>query len=200
MLPAVAHRRRQRTLFAGRAITVVMFGVAAVAGGRAGCNIAGCNISGWLYDWRVVREVSSAPQPLEAVYRSSWLALTRLAYLLVGDRSEAEDVVQSVFATAAARWETISDPLAYLRRGVVNRANDVHRQSFRSAATIVRPDRSIDGPECVRTERRRGDRTAAFAVADFNTARRRSEASATPGSVARCEPSGGCVACFRERT
>ena len=87
------------------------------------------------------------PQPLEAVYRSSRLALTRLAYLLVGDRSEAEDIVQTVFTTAAARWETINDPPAYLRRGVVNRANDVHRRSFRSAATIVLTEASIDQPE-----------------------------------------------------
>ncbi len=87
------------------------------------------------------------PQPLEAVYRSSWLALTRLAYLLVGDRGEAEDIVQTVFTTAVARWETINDPSAYLRRAVVNRANDVHRRSFRSAATSVLTGASIDQPE-----------------------------------------------------
>ena len=29
---------------------------------------------------------------------------TRLAYLLVGDHSEAEDIVQAVFTAAAARW------------------------------------------------------------------------------------------------
>jgi RNA polymerase sigma factor (sigma-70 family) len=91
--------------------------------------------------------VSSVPEPLEAVYRSSWLALTRLAYLLVGDRSEAEDIVQAVFTTAAARWATISDPSAYLRRGVVNRANDVHRRSLRAAATVVATVASIDQPE-----------------------------------------------------
>jgi RNA polymerase sigma factor (sigma-70 family) len=79
--------------------------------------------------------VSSQPQSLEAVYRSSWLALTRFAYLLVGDRAEAEDIVQTVFTTAATRWEAIDEPAAYLRRAVVNRANDLHRRSFRSAAT-----------------------------------------------------------------
>jgi hypothetical protein len=42
-------------------------------------------------------------QAIEAVHKSSWLALTRLAYLLVGDRSEAEDIVQTVFVTAAPR-------------------------------------------------------------------------------------------------
>jgi RNA polymerase sigma factor (sigma-70 family) len=107
----------------------------------------GCNDSGQLYDWTDVGDVSSKPPPLEAVYRASWPALTRLAYLLVGDRSEAEDIVQTVFTTAAARWETISDPAAYLRRGVVNRANDVHRRSYRPAATLVPSDAYIDQPE-----------------------------------------------------
>ncbi len=87
------------------------------------------------------------PPPLEVVYRSSRLALTRLAYLLVGDRIEAEDIVQTVFTTAAARWETIKDPPAYLRRAVVNRANDVHRRSFRFAASTVPTDSSIEQPE-----------------------------------------------------
>jgi DNA-directed RNA polymerase specialized sigma24 family protein len=70
-----------------------------------------------------VGDVSSEPQPLEAVYRSTWLALTRLAYLLVGDRSEAEDIVQTVFTTAVTRGQTIEELGAYLRRAAVNRAN-----------------------------------------------------------------------------
>ena len=87
------------------------------------------------------------PQPLEAVYRSSWLALTRLAYLLVGDRGEAEDIVQAVFASAVTRWDTIVDPAAYLRRAVVNRANDAHRRHFRHAASAVTITQTIDEPE-----------------------------------------------------
>ena len=92
-------------------------------------------------------DVSSVQQPLETVYRSSWLPLTRLAYLLVGDRSEAEDIVQTVFTTAASHWELISDPRAYLRRGVVNRANDAHRRRFRSGTTVVPANVTVDQPE-----------------------------------------------------
>jgi RNA polymerase sigma factor (sigma-70 family) len=84
---------------------------------------------------------------LEAVYESSWLALTRLAYLLVGDRREAEDIVQSVFATAVPHWDTINQPAAYLRRAVINRANDAHRRSFRQVATRVGGSGSIGEPE-----------------------------------------------------
>jgi RNA polymerase sigma factor (sigma-70 family) len=94
-----------------------------------------------------VGNVSSEPHPVEAVYRSSWLALTRLAYLLVGDRSEAEDIVQSVFTTAVARWDAIVEPATYLRRAVVNRAHDVHRRSFRDAMSVIGAEESIDEPD-----------------------------------------------------
>ena len=91
--------------------------------------------------------VSSEAQLFEQVYRSSWLGLTRLAYLLVGDRGEAEDIVQTVFTSAVARWEAIDDPSAYLRRAVVNRANDAHRRSYRSTPGGVGSTGSIGEPE-----------------------------------------------------
>ena len=78
-------------------------------------------------------EVSSGSAQIEEVYRSLSGPLVRLAYLLVGDREEARDIVQSVFASAGRRWDTIGDPPAYLRRAVVNRANDSHRKAFRQA-------------------------------------------------------------------
>jgi len=98
--------------------------------------VAGCNVLVSPYDYVVVSEVSRDARNLDVVYRASRLSLTRLAYLLVGDRGEAEDVVQTVFTTAAAHWDTIEDPTAYLRRAVVNRANDVHRRSFRTAPVV----------------------------------------------------------------
>ena len=100
-----------------------------------------------------MREVSSEPRALEAVYRSSALALTRLAYLLVGDRTEAEDIVQTVFASAVPRWPTIDEPSAYLRRAVVNRANDVHRRSARTVATATSAGEPAGEPEIDETWR-----------------------------------------------
>ena len=78
-------------------------------------------------------EVSSGSAQIEEVYRSLSGPLFRLAYLLVGDREEARDIVQSAFASASRRWEAIDDSHAYLRRAVVNRANDLHRKAFRQA-------------------------------------------------------------------
>jgi RNA polymerase sigma factor (sigma-70 family) len=80
-----------------------------------------------------VSEVSSESAQIEEVYRSLSGPLVRLAYLLLGDREEARDIVQSAFASASRRWDAIDDPRAYLRRAVVNRANDVHRTAFRRA-------------------------------------------------------------------
>ena len=37
-------------------------------------------------------------------------ALARIAYLLTGDRHDAEDLVQTAFARAAVRWDRITDP------------------------------------------------------------------------------------------
>jgi RNA polymerase sigma factor (sigma-70 family) len=96
----------------------------------------GCNELGASYDYVGVRKVSSRPQSLDDVYRSSRLRLVRLAVLLVGDRDEAEDIVQSVFVVAASRWDTIDDPPSYLHRAVVNRANDVHRRKSRVAPLL----------------------------------------------------------------
>lgn len=98
---------------------------------------AGCNVLVPSYDYVLVGEVKRDERSLEGVYRTSRLSLTRLAYLLVGDRSDAEDVVQAVFTAAAAHWDTIEEPLAYLRRAVVNRANEVHRRAFRAAPVVV---------------------------------------------------------------
>jgi RNA polymerase sigma-70 factor (sigma-E family) len=49
-------------------------------------------------------------------------ALRRLAYLLTGDWTEAEDVVQDALVRCERRWRSIAadDPHAYVRRAVVN--------------------------------------------------------------------------------
>ena len=49
--------------------------------------------------------------------------LLRLAYVLTGNRSDAEDAVQDALARALPRWDhirSVGDPDAYVRRMVVN--------------------------------------------------------------------------------
>jgi RNA polymerase sigma-70 factor (sigma-E family) len=64
----------------------------------------------------------------EALFRQQYEPMVRVAFLLVGSRAEAEDVVQDAFARVELRWARLDNPRAYLRRCVVNRSNDVLRR------------------------------------------------------------------------
>lgn len=67
----------------------------------------------------------------EETYRAHRSGLMRLAFLMCGSRDLSEDLVQTVFASAHPRWHSIDNPLAYLRRGVVNLAKDGQRRDVR---------------------------------------------------------------------
>jgi RNA polymerase sigma-70 factor (sigma-E family) len=74
----------------------------------------------------------------------SWVAargpgLLRLAYVLTGNRADAEDAVQDALSRALPRWEhirTVGDPDAYVRRMVVNAHTSWWRR-FRRRETPV---------------------------------------------------------------
>ncbi len=68
---------------------------------------------------------------LEEAYREHRDALLRLAYLVGASREQAEDIVQTAFATAQQRWDQVDDPLPYLKRAVVNQVKDDQRRRFR---------------------------------------------------------------------
>jgi RNA polymerase sigma factor (sigma-70 family) len=63
---------------------------------------------------------STPPSDLDAVYRAYFVSLMRVAYLLTGSNSHAEDVVHDVFLRCAPRLSVIEHPAAYLRTAVVN--------------------------------------------------------------------------------
>jgi len=62
--------------------------------------------------------------------RSSQAKMLRLAELLTGDRGRAEDLAQDGYAKAYAAWTRIrgGDPLAYVRRCIVNAQTDWWRR------------------------------------------------------------------------
>lgn len=62
----------------------------------------------------------AAGMSFDALYRSAYADMVRLAWLLVGSRAVAEEVVQDAFLAVHQRWETIDNPGGYLRRAVVN--------------------------------------------------------------------------------
>lgn len=64
------------------------------------------------------------------VYEAALPRLVRLAHLITGSNSAAEDVVHDVFVAAYRKWERIDDPHGYLYRAVVNRSRSLLRRRF----------------------------------------------------------------------
>jgi RNA polymerase sigma factor (sigma-70 family) len=93
-----------------------------------------------------MEQTAIEPSAFEDVYRTHRLPLIRLALLLTGSREHAEDIVQTAFAAAHDRWADVADPPAYLRRAVVNLANEMHRRRFRERLLVQR-ERTTDIPE-----------------------------------------------------
>jgi RNA polymerase sigma-70 factor (sigma-E family) len=73
-------------------------------------------------------------------------ALLRTAYLLTGDRSAAEDLVQDTLVHLYPKWARVAEadvPLAYVRRSVANRfINQRRRPSSRELVVDVVPERA----------------------------------------------------------
>ena len=66
---------------------------------------------------------SGAEAAVGALYRAQAVGLIRLAYLMLGDRAAAEDVVQDAFFGLYRRWDRLADPsgaLPYVRSSVLN--------------------------------------------------------------------------------
>jgi RNA polymerase sigma-70 factor (sigma-E family) len=66
--------------------------------------------------------------------------LGRLAYLLLGDRDAADDLVADAFLAAWRQWDMVRDadhPLAYMRRLVVHKAGSRIRRSVRERRRLV---------------------------------------------------------------
>lgn len=67
---------------------------------------------------------------LRALYAAQWGGMVRLASLLLGSTSAAEEVVQEAFVSMYRRWSRLKDPQAaagYLRTSVVNGCRSWHR-------------------------------------------------------------------------
>ncbi len=65
---------------------------------------------------------SSARDAFEEFVRARTGALGATAYLLTGNRHDAEDLLQTALSRAATRWERLDDPEAYVRRVLYTQA------------------------------------------------------------------------------
>ena len=98
---------------------------------------------------------------LDELYVQHADAITRLGYLLTGDRALAEDLTQEAFARLAGRFVHLRDPDAagaYLRRTVVNLANSHFRHSAveRGFANRQAPAAIVEGVDVATREAVRG--------------------------------------------
>lgn len=73
--------------------------------------------------------VAGWPASLIAAYNDERVALVRLAALILGSRTLAEEVVHDAVISVLPHWGRADRPLAYLRTAVVNRARDVGQRT-----------------------------------------------------------------------
>jgi RNA polymerase sigma-70 factor (sigma-E family) len=99
----------------------------------------------------------AAGAEVAALYKAHAVSLTRLAYVMLGDRPAAEDVVQEAFLGLYERWSrlraTASAP-GYLRASVLNGCRLALRSRLRRAdatadATAVDADRPWQSAEAI---------------------------------------------------
>ena len=82
----------------------------------------------------------AADEAVTVLYRAHALRLTRLAYVMIGDRGLAEDIVQEAFAGLHRRWWRLSDTskaVFYLRSSVLNGCRTVLRGSTAARALTL---------------------------------------------------------------
>ena len=103
-------------------------------------------------------EAGAAASAVTALYRSHALGLTRLAFIMLGDRQSAEDVVQEAFCGLFRAWDRLPDEanfLGYLRASVVNGCRTVIRRRKRTPQSLaVPPAPSAEASMLVGEERR----------------------------------------------
>lgn len=84
--------------------------------------------------------MDGAAESFETLWREHRSSLWRVAWLIVGDRDQADDVVSAAFARSLKGWadRDIDNPKAYLRRAVVNEASDGFRRLGRDRRWLTR--------------------------------------------------------------
>ena len=86
------------------------------------------------------------PEGLVGLYRTHYLRMVRLAFLLTGSNAHAEEIVQEAFIRLRTR-AGLADPAAYLRAVVVNGCRDhLRRRGIhdRAALRLVRDEAVVD--------------------------------------------------------
>jgi DNA-directed RNA polymerase specialized sigma24 family protein len=112
--------------------------------GDAAENASALPLSGRMPTARVVS--TTRPRAAEsevvvgALYQATAVGLIRLAYVILGDRQSAEDVVQDAFCNLFRRWDNLSELESaeyYVRVSVLNGCRSVlRRRAVRSRRVL----------------------------------------------------------------
>lgn len=80
-------------------------------------------------------------EPFDVFYRREYDRTVRLAYVLSGSRSGAEDLTQDAFMDAHRRWEEITayeNPGGWVRRVITNRSVSAYRRRLAEGRALLR--------------------------------------------------------------
>lgn len=76
-----------------------------------------------------------------------YVELLRIAFLLTGSTHEAEDLLQTALVKVMRRWRRVDEPMAYLRRTMVNQNISVWRRyRRREVVTDTLPEGVLGDP------------------------------------------------------
>src|SRR5262249_3934991 len=73
--------------------------------------------------------------PFLDLYREQFAPMVRLAVALTGSEALAEDLVHDAFVRVHAHYQSVENPVAYLRKSVVNACRSAARRSRRERTT-----------------------------------------------------------------
>jgi DNA-directed RNA polymerase specialized sigma24 family protein len=91
-----------------------------------------------------VESTAASPVTFSELYEREFLPLVRLSMLMVGRVDVARDIVQDAFVRLHVKWPTVRDPLAYVRRSVVNGCRSQRRWERRRRADDALLDVPVD--------------------------------------------------------
>lgn len=80
---------------------------------------------------------------LDELFRKEYAAMVRLAYALVGNGSDAEDLVQDSFVDVYRHLDDIDQPGAYLHSTVVNKCRSALRRRRMMAERLPAPPEGL---------------------------------------------------------
>jgi hypothetical protein len=137
-----------------------------------------------------------ATQRVSVLFQTHALALKKLAFLMTGDQSTAEDVVQDAFLGLYRRWRSLDDAdkaLGYLRISVLNGCRSVHRVRFRrQGITLDAPKDNASAEDIALLGQ--ANREVLVAIRQL-PARQREDSSPSSCYSMHLSPDGGTVVC-----